>query len=846
MLLRLSTFAFLIFLSYAIYAQELAQDDQWKEAIAASQDPEREAGYVNLKKSLVIAEGWEETDPRHFESISRLAEYCSHDFLDECEDGELQRLVTKGLANRSKISVKNSTYVENLLRLAEASTTEDHYRDALLVYREALDLQEEFSGKNNIEVSKTYTKIAWVYSYQGDKAQARATMSHALALQDTESSKSTEGYIDLLIQSANLFRAHQQITQADTEIESAAALSRKLWSVQNSQRAITLKKISWSAGQELRISLGKEIVGIWKNTHSVKSSEYAEALRDLADSYSISEEQQQASSILQEVIRLRGESTQPDLVLAKSYSDLAGIYADQKNHMESALMYQKAADLLRDLPENPLYLPQNMLSEAAVQYAEAGDSSTAEEIFVVLERENRLSNVWIVYSTAEELGDVYFKQRHFRMASEKFEIAAATYEALPQKENSQLISLSTKLSQSYLQEGRVNEANKINEQIILLSAAEVTSGQSSLMLAFRNAVKIFLSGSLVFAMVAFLGFFILSRRLMRKVYPPQKVSERESEVEEISLPQIRSVLIHGDGRDLLALRVVNLVLSIATLGIYSFWGKAKVRRYLCGQAEFEGDRFSFHGKGKELLKGWLKAIPFIAFILLFPNILPFLWQHQESILVANYVALIAFLILWPIARIGAYRYRINRMSWRNIRFSFDGKTGRYFVISIVGYLLSFITFGLYAPVLFVKQRRYLFNHTKFGDQGFQFEGRAKDLLLTWICAVPLIIVTFGIFWPWWSALRYRYCWGKTRWNGTQFRCTVSGIGLLWLWVSNIFLVVFSGGLAWSWATLRALRYWSEHLTVEGELSLSEIRQREQSASAVGEGFADFLGFDFGF
>src|SRR3970040_1427298 len=71
---------------------------------------------------------------------------------------------------------------------------------------------------------------------------------------------------------------------------------------------------------------------------------------------------------------------------------------------------------------------------------------------------------------------------------------------------------------------------------------------------------------------------------------------------------IRQLSFHGSGGSLFGIHIVNVLLTLITLGIYYFWGKVRVRSYLLSQSEFEGDRFSYHGTGKELLIGWLKAM----------------------------------------------------------------------------------------------------------------------------------------------------------------------------------------------------------------------------------------------
>src|SRR5262249_61816104 len=58
--------------------------------------------------------------------------------------------------------------------------------------------------------------------------------------------------------------------------------------------------------------------------------------------------------------------------------------------------------------------------------------------------------------------------------------------------------------------------------------------------------------------------------------------------------------------------VVGLRLPVA-IGVYFFGAKARLRRYLFSETEFSGDRFAYHGLGKELLLGFLRA--FAVFLL---------------------------------------------------------------------------------------------------------------------------------------------------------------------------------------------------------------------------------------
>src|SRR5665811_898373 len=60
--------------------------------------------------------------------------------------------------------------------------------------------------------------------------------------------------------------------------------------------------------------------------------------------------------------------------------------------------------------------------------------------------------------------------------------------------------------------------------------------------------------------------------------------------------------------------LANLVLSIITLGIYHFWARRRIRRYLAANLVLNHDRFEYTGYGKELFWGSVKALIFLLII----------------------------------------------------------------------------------------------------------------------------------------------------------------------------------------------------------------------------------------
>ena len=79
----------------------------------------------------------------------------------------------------------------------------------------------------------------------------------------------------------------------------------------------------------------------------------------------------------------------------------------------------------------------------------------------------------------------------------------------------------------------------------------------------------------------------------------------------------------GSWREFAPIAFTNLLLTIVTLGIYSFWAKARTRRYLWSRTRFIDDRLEWSGTGLELFIGGVLAFVFftipIGFISLVTN-----------------------------------------------------------------------------------------------------------------------------------------------------------------------------------------------------------------------------------
>jgi uncharacterized membrane protein YjgN (DUF898 family) len=307
----------------------------------------------------------------------------------------------------------------------------------------------------------------------------------------------------------------------------------------------------------------------------------------------------------------------------------------------------------------------------------------------------------------------------------------------------------------------------------------------------------------------------------------------------------RRLTFKGSGRALFGIQVVNTCLTLLTLGVYYFWSKAKVRAYLLSQTEFEGDRFAYHGTGKEMLLGYLKAMVVVGVPVLLLS-MPELFGAPVAVqAAAQFVLGLLIAVFVPVAMVGARRYRLSRTSWRGIRFSFRGPAREFVNLFLNGSLLTTLTLGIYYPYFLVRRQAFMVSHSYLGSQRFGFDGRGRDLLWPCVGAALLFVPTLGLSWFWFSARKQRYFAEHTTFGAGRFASTVRGHELAGFTLTNWLLIIGTLGIAMPWVTVRSLRFTFRYLSLEGAPDFSAVRQDARSASASGEGLSGLLDADFG-
>lgn len=333
--------------------------------------------------------------------------------------------------------------------------------------------------------------------------------------------------------------------------------------------------------------------------------------------------------------------------------------------------------------------------------------------------------------------------------------------------------------------------------------------------------------------------------------------------------------------------IVNLCLTLLTLGIFSAWAKVRKKRYLYANTTLDGTPFQYLAQPVPILKGRLIAAAGFLLYYLSRNLFTFLlpWVLGAALIAAP----------WVIARSSAFRARYS--AFRNLTFHFDAgypatlktlyawglipalavgiilsRDGKPWILAIAS-----LIFGIYFPFWLCRLKKFIIDHMQFGGRpgvfsatGGQFFGiYFRAFLLMVGLSFPVGIFTvllaagtpesvryIGYFGPIWGYANYAifYAFVRARstnlaWNGIRvgplrFRATMRARDLLALYLTNALGIIASAGLLIPWAVMRTLKYRIDHLQVVQKGLLAEFKGSDTgSVAAIGAETMDFFDLD---
>ncbi|MFZ1813791.1 MAG: YjgN family protein [Rhizobiaceae bacterium] len=340
----------------------------------------------------------------------------------------------------------------------------------------------------------------------------------------------------------------------------------------------------------------------------------------------------------------------------------------------------------------------------------------------------------------------------------------------------------------------------------------------------------------------------------------------------------------GNAKEYFGIWIVNLLLSIVTLGIYTAWAKVRRLRYFYGNTWLDGHNFEYHARPVQILIGRIIVVG----ILLVINLLINFVSPLFGILIIPYL----FAFPWLINKSLAFNARMT--TYRNVRLNFGGTYWGAFLIFVVMPIVASLTLGLLAPVVSRMSSNYIGNHLGYGAARFATDvpvGKLYGNLGGTIAFVLILGVILGgvaaaagvgyfelsgiadisldppremfkimfaagvvglyiavflgvVFYM--TGVRNHAFRHSTLDDAHGFSSTLGRGRYVWILVSNLFVTLLTLSLMRPWAAVRSWRYLASNTSVLAAGSLDNFIDRAApEGNVVTAEFFDIEGIDFG-
>jgi uncharacterized membrane protein YjgN (DUF898 family) len=337
-------------------------------------------------------------------------------------------------------------------------------------------------------------------------------------------------------------------------------------------------------------------------------------------------------------------------------------------------------------------------------------------------------------------------------------------------------------------------------------------------------------------------------------------------------PQARDLPFRftGNAKEYFRIWIVNTLLTIVTLGIYSAWAKVRSKQYFYRNTSVDGASFDYVADPYKVLKGRLIAAAALGL----------LFGSQYYSLPLYIAVVVVFVLATPWVVVKSLMFNARNTTYRNIRFVFTGRVGEAFGLYLGMVLLYVVTCGLAYPYVQWRMTSFVVTRHLFGDLRPAWSSKAGDyyrlylfaLLLTLPGYVVLFAVAMGAvkggggataiqsaMFPM-LAVFYLYLlvpgafvkarlanllYGGITFGPHALSSEQRSVELFKLYVANLFAVVLSLGLLIPWAKIRLASYRASCLTLHASGDLRAETLVDEDANAVGEGLSDLGDFDIG-
>ncbi len=332
----------------------------------------------------------------------------------------------------------------------------------------------------------------------------------------------------------------------------------------------------------------------------------------------------------------------------------------------------------------------------------------------------------------------------------------------------------------------------------------------------------------------------------------------------------------GKSGEFFKIWIVNIMLSIITLGIYSAWAKVRNRRYFYSNTLLMNMPFDYLADPIKILKGRLLAFALFMIYILSSMLSPLLQS----------VIMLGFLPLLPWIIIKAIKFNLYNSAYRNIRFHFDANYLKALWVFIGLPILVALSLGLAFPYFTKQRKKFVIDNSAFGTSQFELSitmGQVYSIFLKTIgiflliflllatllwwqilggniptfsldspvnlgitgMIIPLSFMLFYIigYWYWYTNIT-NLVFNHTTLQQCQFESRLKTTTMCWLYFSNIVAIIFTFGLLIPWAMIRTANYRISSLSIITDTDLDFfIADEAEKASAISEELGGILDID---
>lgn len=213
---------------------------------------------------------------------------------------------------------------------------------------------------------------------------------------------------------------------------------------------------------------------------------------------------------------------------------------------------------------------------------------------------------------------------------------------------------------------------------------------------------------------------------------PQKISLFPDE--NVAPPRTAGVEFSGKAGEFFGIWIVNILLTIVTLGIYSAWAKVRTQQYFYSNTSIEDHRFEYLANPIQILKGRLLAVALFGLYFVCVSFFP----------VIGMLFILGLLFLSPWLINQGLRFQCRMTSYRNVRFSFAGNYGDAFVTFILLPIVGLFTLYLAMPWVLKKMDEYIYSNISYGDKPLKPKLDTGEYYATCLIIMALTI-GFAVF-----------------------------------------------------------------------------------------------------